>query len=277
MIEEKQKMHAVEAKMALLKRRGFKDSFPATSDDDRQLEARFKRGAAGSDIPYNVTFEFTNDPAMIARYIELREKIYAKELYDDEIELSELRGNGLVGPRDDFDGLSDILIVRAGNNVVGGARLTVSSPSNPCTLPMEFDGFRIKDCLAGIDSQRSIYAEFSRFIMLPGFRSPLHSREVFRKIDQRARHLGVQYIFAATPMIQAIAYRRIYRSLGRRLIICEDILYPKNPIHGGVHMHFLMTKTAWPKINEKMSNLQSKDIELSNQELSGAIKSPEEV
>jgi hypothetical protein len=101
-------------------------------------------------------FEYieTKDPVLVARYVDLRRRVFRAEYpwLDEDF-----------GDLDETDGVSRIVVARRVDFVGGGGRLTVSTPEGPRALPLE-DGFSLRKSgvLNKLGADREPYGEISR-------------------------------------------------------------------------------------------------------------------
>jgi hypothetical protein len=143
----------------------------------------------------NAPFKYfeTADREQIARYVELRRRVYLNEypwLPAD------------FGFADEIDNLSRIVIATHGGAVVGGARLTISTPQRPQLLPLEEKGFDLKSCdaLKGLGLDRKPYGEISRMAASP---ESAHGFEISGglawALASVAAHEGLDVVFSICP------------------------------------------------------------------------------
>jgi len=124
--------------------------------DDNRLKAQFSKPSLHS---HNISYNMTDDENLKLQYYKIRQSVY-KEVYNDEN----------VG-EDNIDHVSQIFVATAGaGNVVGGIRLTVSTPESPKTLPIEKCGANLKEIFPAIDFTKVVYGEAGRSAVLPDFR-----------------------------------------------------------------------------------------------------------
>ena len=135
----------------------------------------------------------TSDREQIARYVELRRRVYLKEYPFLSADF---------GLADETDKLSRIVIAAQGGVVVGGARLTISTPQRPQMLPLEEKDFDLKSCeaLKDLGLDRKPYGEISRMAASP---QSAHGFEISSglayALASLAAHLGLDVVFSICP------------------------------------------------------------------------------
>ena len=133
------------------------------------------------------------DRKLFAVYVELRRRVYFAEYPG-------LPDN--FGFEDETDRVSDIVVYVVDDIVEGGARLTVSGPSCPRSLPLEEKGFSLRDYtpLKEFKLHCNPYGEISRMGADPeamdGFRVSFGLGD---SLCKRAANLGLDVIFSICP------------------------------------------------------------------------------
>lgn len=163
------------------------------------------------------TFVKSNEDLLI--YSALVKMYYKKELQID------LAGHNLDAELLKEASHKDVLLVKAGDKVVGGATITLSSQSSPHRLPMELDGVDVAAMLPE-RYKDSVYAELSRLAVEEKYRGKDVLHKVIQEAVAYARLHGGCFMFAGAPPINAILYRRASRSLGLPAYIEKKVKYP---------------------------------------------------
>jgi hypothetical protein len=143
----------------------------------------------------NAPFKYfeTTDREQIARYVELRRRVYLMEYPFLSADF---------GLADETDNLSRIVIAAQGGTVVGGARLTISTPQRPQMLPLEEKDFDLKSCeaLKDLGLDRKPYGEISRMAASP---ESAHGFEISSglayALASLAAHEGLDVVFSICP------------------------------------------------------------------------------
>ncbi len=137
-------------------------------------------------------FFLTKDPALLAQYCELRNRVYRRHyphLAED------------FGHEEATDHLSAI-VVGWEDRVVAGGRITTSWPEKPQLMPMEEAGFRLA-ALPAFRLDREPYAEFSRVAVDPHY---AHGRRagsgLIQEMAYAAARMGVDLVFSICPAPQ---------------------------------------------------------------------------
>lgn len=158
---------------------------------------------------------FAKDEKNLRQYYRLRKIIYNMEL-----------GIDLNEGSDEYDPISEVMVVKNKEQCVGGARITIHYPNSNTKLPMESDDFRLKDILSDLNLDNYAYAEFSRLILMPKYRDNKISQRIYKSLNRKARQLGVRYIFVITDKIHARRYILSYRKLGFKIKILDNVIIP---------------------------------------------------
>ena len=159
-----------------------------------------------NDAPFH-TFE-SSDPAFLVSYVELRKRVFR------------LHYEGLAedfGEADDTDLASRIVYVFQGDRLAGAARLTVSTPENPCVLPLEDCGFRLRgyDALCDFELGRRPYGEISRMAVDPACSQGLAASLCLAAgLCRVASALSVDTLFSICPPGAVRLNRRNAAALG---------------------------------------------------------------
>lgn len=195
----------------------------------------------------NLEFEFSKDLHDLQEYYRLRGISYKRGLGLKEFS----------GAEDDYDAISDILIAKDRGKVVGGARLTVSSPSNRIALSFEEPDFMVRDVLPELELENKTYCEVSRLAISPEQRFTYCLEKMILQITQKAIDNGAKYLFNIAPMIQARWYRRIHNNMGCFYVINKDIEVPFKPIFDGLIPYLSISEL--PKEMNQYNTLLLKD------------------
>lgn len=125
--------------------------------DDRSLQRQF---SAQTNFSHNISYQLTDNSELKQQYYNIRGSVY-KDAY-----------NFTDTGESYTDQISQIFVATAGaGNVIGGIRLTVSTPESPKLLPIESCGANLKEIFPEIDFTKVIYGEAGRSAVLPDFRN----------------------------------------------------------------------------------------------------------
>lgn len=137
-----------------------------------------------------IQFLLTNDPALVAQYCELRNRVYRTHyphLAED------------FGREEPMDHRSHI-VVGYEACVVAGGRITVSRPERPLTMPMEEAGFRLATALPEFRVDSKPYAEFSRVTVDPAYACGRRaSFGLIAEMAWTAARMGVDLVLSICP------------------------------------------------------------------------------
>lgn len=173
-----------------------------------------------------VKYEFTQDPGLLHQFYKLREEMF----------ISVWGLKHFTGGEDAFDHSSHIIVARLGKQVIGGTRLTISSPAAPQALPMEHDDFKLSELFPDLGLVNRSYCEFSRAAILPDYQSGPVMPIGFAKAIQRAIAEGVDYAFTLSPIPMARNYRQTMQAFGFGWNIRSDIKIPERESFEGIRM-----------------------------------------
>lgn len=170
---------------------------------------------------------FTKDPVLLLEYFKIREEAYKEELMLDYFS----------GRFDDIDPRSHIVLGIAEGHCIGGARLTVHDPLLESGLPLEEEHFRLADLLPEYNLKKNKYGEYSRLAMKKGYRNGRYSETIYMALNNKSKELGMKYVFAVAPLIQARSYKLMYKAcFGLNIDIRHDISVPQKPIYEHLKM-----------------------------------------
>ena len=173
-------------------------------------EARFSQPEMTS---HNITYRMTEDRVLVEQYFAIRQEIY-REVYNDPN----------VG-EDYTDRISKIFVATAGfGNVIGGIRLTVSTPLMPNMLPIENSGVNLRRIFPKIDFDKVVIGEAGRSAVLPDYRNgevcnrlQMISKEYFVK------EMGAEIGFGCCDLPNMRRLKKFFGRLGYNFIAREDI------------------------------------------------------
>ena len=170
--------------------------------------------------PEPVVFEFTTDKALLHQYYRLRDQVFGRDVINSD-------GSGGA---DIHDKISEILVARRGNLVIGACRLTVREGDESFLLPMESETFTLRDAFPNLPLNIERHATISKFAILEEHRQMdiLHGlcKIMFEKVIGSDTH----YVFCRTTAVLARNWRKIANSFGaEHTRICNEIDVPPIP------------------------------------------------
>jgi hypothetical protein len=192
-------------------------------------------GVLGSAVTYPqpvkqdtpVVFEFSDNLVLRQNYFALRQ-----ECYREDLGLKDFSGGW-----DAHDVAGNVLIARKGNEVVGGARIVVSSPASEQLLPLESKDFRMSEIFPELHLEKAAYCEFSRLAVERSERTGGNlARDIIIELTREAKARGIRYLFAVSTPLQARCYRKVFKSLGHDYVIDTSVEVPQKEIYGHLKM-----------------------------------------
>jgi hypothetical protein len=169
-----------------------------------------------------ISYEFTKSPELLKQYYKIREECYREDLGLEKFS----------GAEDESDRIGYIAVARAGEKVIGGAKLIIATPNSGIALPLEADHFMVRDLMPELNGDKVSFCEITRFAIIPSFRI---GGEVFSKLTEmiltKAKNDGCHYQLSVAPLAQARTYRMISKKLGFSPVIRTDIEVPYKPIY----------------------------------------------
>jgi hypothetical protein len=196
---------------------------------------RLNRGSKEEFVSHNDYGErlcFSKDPKLLQEYFVVRERCY-RLVKDGPKDFS--------GHEDAFDRNADILVVRAGDSVIGGARIVSNKLAEKSSIPLESEGFKMKNIFPDLDLNKHSYCEFGRLAVLPQYRSMALIEDIVLTLIMRAIETKHKYMFAMNPLVQARCYRKICKKLRllRPYNIHTEIEIPQKPEQCGTLKMYL--------------------------------------
>lgn len=216
---------------------------------EEYLTRKFLRPAHNLE---NVIYELTRDPGLLHQYYLLREQMF--------IRVWEL--SNFCGKHDEYDDISDIMVARIGNQVIGGCRLTFSHPANPRRLPME-KSFLLSDLVHDLPLEDVIHVEISRMAILPEFQNSLAMLEISRQLLKRGADKKARFAFTLAPLQLARNYRKAASLFGLNWEICNGIEIPDREEYEGIKMTLSMLDLAPVYSNRTGSKTETRQLALS--------------
>jgi|CXWL01.1.fsa_nt_gi hypothetical protein len=165
-----------------------------------------------------VTYEFTEDPALLHQYYRIREVRYGETLKSENYNWGE----------DFHDKLSHILIARRGKLCLGGCRLTIREGDEDWTLPVENDEFNLRKTFPNLHLDRVKHAEISRFVVMED--GGTANDDIFyglcKAMYERVVSSDIHYLFAVSSYILARNWRAIANSFGVKTTKIVENIHP---------------------------------------------------
>lgn len=208
--------------------------YPTARDSELSEEYLTRRFSRPTKQAESVTYELTRDPAYLHQYYRLREEMF----------ISVWGLKQFCGQKDEYDDESDIMVARIGNHVVGGCRLTFSTPEDRKHLPMEKQDFVLEDQFAELSLYDMKFAEISRLAILPEYQNSIVMLELSRQLLKRGAEKKARYAFTLSPVPLARNYRKAANLFGLNWKIRNDIVIPEREEYEGISMVLSMIDLA---------------------------------
>lgn len=183
---------------------------------------------ARNEGPEDILYECTADMQYLRQYFFIREYAYRVDL----------QLKNFSGAEDEIDQYSHFIVARKGHFVVGGSRLTISSPNKRVRLPLEHGNFQVATLLPEL-SQDS-YCELGRTAILPDYRTGQVLDNIFKLSADIAKRLGCTHMAGVSPPAVARRFKHTYQQLGYQTNIREDIAVPVAAIHEHLRLKFIL-------------------------------------
>ena len=182
-------------------------------------DALIQRFSRTPKQPEPVVFEFTTDKGLLHQYYRLRNQMFGRDLTHSD-------GDGA----DNHDKISEILVARRGNVVIGACRLTVREGDESFLLPMEAENFKLRETFPNLPLSTQRHATISKFAILEEHRQYEILHGLCKIIFDTVIAADIHYVFSRTTAILARNWRMIANSFGaNHTRICNEIAVPAIP------------------------------------------------
>jgi len=161
-------------------------------------------------------YEFTSTESYLSQYAELVQQYYKKDLNLD------LAANNMGQDLSTLQWNECLFIVRNGEQVIGGAKLSFSSRLSDVILPMESSQFRVATILPADYGERS-YAEIGRLVVNPDYRGKEVLARIIQELSTYTLKHGGAYLFVLAPPLNAVLYRRVCKGLSMQVAFHKDV------------------------------------------------------
>ncbi len=183
-----------------------------------------------------IVYEFTNDRGMLHQYYRLRETMYRKIFHTDEFN----------GQEDVHDKIGHVLIARRGKLCLGGCRLTIREADEMWDMPMETNGFVLRNVFPELPLNSFKHGEISRFAIMEDTGS---DENIFyglcKVMYDKVINEQIHYLFAKSTLTLARNWRLIANSFDVKTTkIRNDIEVPENPIHPDVKWYITVSQLS---------------------------------
>jgi hypothetical protein len=183
-------------------------------------DAFIRRFGKVSRQPEPVVFEFTTDRGLLHQYYRLRDQIFGRDITHSD-------GSGGA---DIHDKISEILVARRGNLLIGACRLTVREGDESFLLPMEKEGFKLREVFPHLPLDKERHATISKFAILEEHRQQDILQGLCKIMFDKVIASDTHYVFVRTTRILARNWRMIANSFGaNHTRICDEVDVPPIP------------------------------------------------
>ncbi len=162
-----------------------------------------------------VTYELTQDPALLHQYYRLREVKYNKVFNVD----------GYNWGEDYYDKISHILIARRGNLCLGGCRLIIREGDEKWALPMEKGDFNIRESFPNLALDKLRHAEISRLTVMDDCGDDILSG-LYRAMYDVITNSNIHYLFVKSPYRMARNWRLVANNFGVKTTKIVENIHP---------------------------------------------------
>ncbi len=169
-----------------------------------------------------ITFEFSQDKALLHQYYRLREIMYRvkhnKDFDLDDYDLGE----------DFYDKIGHILIARRGNLCLGGCRLIVREGDENWALPMESDSvnFNLRESMPDLPLDKVRHAEISRFAVMEDCGNDDVFAGLCKIMYDKVISADIRYLFVKSPYKMARSWRFIANNFGVKTTKIIEGIHP---------------------------------------------------
>jgi hypothetical protein len=208
---------------------------------------RYTRSFGANDP---VIYEFTQDRALIHQYHRLQEAMY-RRMYD---------APEFNAGMDVYDKLSHILIARRGRLCLGGCRLTIREPDEMWGLPLEAEGFNLRQAFPEIPLHQARHGEISKFTVMEDCGDEDIFLGLCQLMYQKVINEKIHYLFVQSNYSLARNWRLIANRMGVKTTkIRDDIVLPEHPIiHcGDIYITISDLSSFYPKPESPEVDTQS--------------------
>ena len=169
-----------------------------------------------------VTYELTQDPALLHQYYKLRETVYRKSFSLKDFD----------GGEDFYDKISHILIARRGNLCLGGCRLTIREGDETWLLPTEVDEYIFRDLFPDFGLDRVKHGEISRFVVMEDSGDDDIYYGLCKAMYDIVTASNIHYLFVSSTYSMARNWRFIANNFGVRTTKIVDGIHPPDKVLG---------------------------------------------
>lgn len=191
-----------------------------------------------------ISMVFTRDRNLIAQYRRLR-----RDLYEIDPRFVGFRMFNDTHAEYYEDPDDQMLILQCGGEVVGGARLRISTPQHPVMLDLENDilprkgkfYFSLREELPHLQLHKYAFAEFIRIALHPSLRKGVVLRQMFQVVLKRCIEYRVRYMFGIGDHSRRRLYQLMYREQNLKALVPPGLNLEMRPEYEGIEMYLIYT------------------------------------
>ena len=176
----------------------------------------FRRHKRLRNLP-ELTYEFTKDPALLQQYYMLRSLVFERSY-----------GVSIEPEADVYDDESHILIARAGNQVVGGVRMTFKLPGNNSKISLSKYHIDIEAALPELNLGANGYCEAARMAVLEEYQATDITRKLMEIMFKHSHSLGIKHAFSMVPTAVYRLHRITCKKLGYKYELLDHVTLPSD-------------------------------------------------
>ena len=195
------------------------------------LEGLIRRMEMPRKAP-ELVFEFTRDEGYLHQYFLLRGELLSRSY----------NWGDYTGEREPLDDVSHILVVRRGNQVVGGARLTPRSPRKHVPFVLEHGQMSLIEALPEYKLAYTKHCELGRMALIEEFQNKRISFEMFRRLHEKAASLNIRYGFSSVSARSARLFQLMSSHYGFSITDLGHVAIPSR-IENGEKLRLVMMES----------------------------------
>ncbi len=162
-----------------------------------------------------ITYEFTEDPALLHQYYRIRQVMYDKVFHTKNYNWGE----------DHYDRLGRILVARRGRLCLGGCRLIIREADEAWDLPMEKSDFNIRKLFPELPLDMVRHAEISRLTVMDDCGEDV-LQGLYKAMYRVVTNSDINYLFVKSPYRMARNWRLVANSFGVKSTKIVENIHP---------------------------------------------------
>ena len=179
-----------------------------------------------------IIYEITNEKKYMKQYESL-----IKVCYKSDLDIDVVSDNMQGGITDHADN-EVIFIVRQGNRVIGGSKLSFSENNSEYGLQMEEGGYEVYQYLPE-DYGNTSYGEIGRLVVDPTYRGKDILTNMIDNLMNYAASRNCGFLFVLAPALNSVLYRRVCKRLKINIKVLKDAPIPDKELYRRLNMKLL--------------------------------------